>query len=80
MGRTHYAKKRGRWTRLVQEYYPIGEKRPVGKPRMRWSYSLKKYHYLMARISKHTGRQSPKKNGLECCDPRPNQVIEKLID
>uniref|UniRef100_A0A8R1IT75 Uncharacterized protein n=1 Tax=Caenorhabditis japonica TaxID=281687 RepID=A0A8R1IT75_CAEJA len=32
----------GRWTRLVQEYYPIGEKRPVGKPRMRWSYSLKK--------------------------------------
>uniref|UniRef100_A0A8R1EWI9 Uncharacterized protein n=1 Tax=Caenorhabditis japonica TaxID=281687 RepID=A0A8R1EWI9_CAEJA len=31
----------GRWTRLVQEWYPIGEKRPVGRPRMRWSDSLK---------------------------------------
>uniref|UniRef100_A0A8R1ELM7 Endonuclease/exonuclease/phosphatase domain-containing protein n=1 Tax=Caenorhabditis japonica TaxID=281687 RepID=A0A8R1ELM7_CAEJA len=32
----------GRWTRLVQEWYPIGEKRPVGRPRMRWSDSLQK--------------------------------------
>uniref|UniRef100_A0A8R1I7X8 Integrase catalytic domain-containing protein n=2 Tax=Caenorhabditis japonica TaxID=281687 RepID=A0A8R1I7X8_CAEJA len=32
----------GRWTRLGQEWYPIGEKRPVGKQRMRWSDSLKK--------------------------------------
>uniref|UniRef100_A0A8R1EVZ9 Reverse transcriptase domain-containing protein n=1 Tax=Caenorhabditis japonica TaxID=281687 RepID=A0A8R1EVZ9_CAEJA len=32
----------GRWTRLVQEWYPIGEKRPVGRPRMRWCDSLQK--------------------------------------
>uniref|UniRef100_A0A8R1INV3 Endonuclease-reverse transcriptase n=1 Tax=Caenorhabditis japonica TaxID=281687 RepID=A0A8R1INV3_CAEJA len=31
-----------RWTRLVQEWYPIGEKRPVGRPRMRWCDSLQK--------------------------------------
>uniref|UniRef100_A0A8R1E465 Uncharacterized protein n=1 Tax=Caenorhabditis japonica TaxID=281687 RepID=A0A8R1E465_CAEJA len=24
-----------RWTRLVQEWYPIGEKQSVGRPRMR---------------------------------------------
>uniref|UniRef100_A0A8R1E3J2 Uncharacterized protein n=2 Tax=Caenorhabditis japonica TaxID=281687 RepID=A0A8R1E3J2_CAEJA len=32
----------GRWTRLVQEWYPIGEKRPVRRPRMRWCDSLQK--------------------------------------
>uniref|UniRef100_A0A8R1E0Z4 Uncharacterized protein n=1 Tax=Caenorhabditis japonica TaxID=281687 RepID=A0A8R1E0Z4_CAEJA len=32
----------GRWTRLVQEWYPIGEKRPVGRPRTRWCDSLQK--------------------------------------
>uniref|UniRef100_A0A8R1E9U2 Reverse transcriptase domain-containing protein n=1 Tax=Caenorhabditis japonica TaxID=281687 RepID=A0A8R1E9U2_CAEJA len=28
--------------KLVQEWYPIGEKRPVGRPRKRWSDSLQK--------------------------------------
>uniref|UniRef100_A0A8R1IB43 Reverse transcriptase domain-containing protein n=1 Tax=Caenorhabditis japonica TaxID=281687 RepID=A0A8R1IB43_CAEJA len=32
----------GRWMRLVQEWYPIGEKRTVGRPRMRWCESLQK--------------------------------------
>uniref|UniRef100_A0A8R1E8A4 Reverse transcriptase domain-containing protein n=1 Tax=Caenorhabditis japonica TaxID=281687 RepID=A0A8R1E8A4_CAEJA len=32
----------GRWTRLVQEWYPTGEKRLVGRPRMRCCDSLQK--------------------------------------
>uniref|UniRef100_A0A8R1EDK5 Uncharacterized protein n=1 Tax=Caenorhabditis japonica TaxID=281687 RepID=A0A8R1EDK5_CAEJA len=60
--RTHNAMKR--W-QMDEACARMVSPRPVGRARMRWCDSLqKKYHYLMAKISKHTGQQSPRTEWL----------------